>query len=100
MEAPPPSSSTTRASELDGRPGPAQVAASGPRAAGAPRDYELLLEIIFEGVRLHYGPARVVRTDDPDLALLVGDQLYALGLEGLPGWAISRPWPSSLTSSR
>lgn len=72
-------------SESDGRPGPAQVAASGPRAAGAPRDYELLLEIIFEGVRLHYGPARVVRTDDPDLALLVGDQLYALGLERLAG---------------
>ncbi len=70
-------------SDADGRPGPAQEAASGPRAADAPRDYELLLEMIFEGVRLHYGPARVVRTDDPDLALLVGDQLYALGLERL-----------------
>lgn len=66
-----------------GPPGPAQIAAAGPRAACAPGDYELLLEMILEGVRLHYGPPRVVRTDDPDLALLLGDQLYALGLERL-----------------
>jgi hypothetical protein len=69
--------------EPDGRPGPAQIAAAGPRAATNPGGYELLLEMILEGARLHYGPARVVRTDDPDLALLVGDQLYALGLERL-----------------
>ena len=67
----------------DGKPGAAQLAAAGPRAAGAPNEYELLLEMILEGSRLHYGPPRVVRTDDPDLALLVGDQLYALGLERL-----------------
>lgn len=67
----------------DGRPGAAQLAAAGPRAARARGEYELLLEMILEGARLHYGPARVVRTDDPDLALLVGDQLYALGLERL-----------------
>lgn len=67
----------------DGKPGAAQLAAAGPRAAGAPGEYELLLEMILEGARLHYGPGRVVRTDDPDLALLVGDQLYALGLERL-----------------
>lgn len=66
-----------------GRPGPAQLAAAGPRAASAPGEYELLLEMIIEGARLHYGSPRVVRTDDPDLALLVGDQLYALGLEQL-----------------
>ncbi len=72
-------------SESDGRPGPAQIAAGGPRAAPAPREYELLLEMILEGVRLHYGPPRLVRTEDPDLALLVGDQLYALGLERLAG---------------
>jgi hypothetical protein len=65
------------------RPGAAQLAAAGPRAAGAPDEYELLLEMILEGARLHYGPPRVVCTDDPDLALLVGDQLYALGLERL-----------------
>ena len=68
----------------DGRrrtePGPPQIAASGPRAAGREAEYELLLEMIFEGSLLHYGAARVVQTDDPDLALLLGDQLYALGL--------------------
>lgn len=72
-----------RGGDADGGPGPAQIAASGPRAARAPREYELLLEMIFEGARLHYGPARALRTDDPDLALLVGDQLYAMGLERL-----------------
>jgi hypothetical protein len=37
----------------------------------------------IEGSRLHYGLARVVHTDDRDLALLLGDQLYALGLARL-----------------
>ena len=67
----------------DRHPGPAQLAAAGPRAAYARDEYELLLEMILEGARLHYGPPRVVCTEDPDLALLVGDQLYALGLERL-----------------
>jgi hypothetical protein len=64
-------------------PGLAQRAAAGPRAAGDPREYELLLELILEGSRLHYGPQRVVQTADGDLALLLGDQLYALGLRRL-----------------
>jgi hypothetical protein len=55
----------------------------GPRAAGREQDYELLLEMIYEGSRLHYGEPRVVRPSDPDLALLLGDQLYALGLSRL-----------------
>jgi hypothetical protein len=70
----------------DGRssaPGPPQLAASGPRVADRAADYELLLEMIFEGSLLHYGSARVVHTEDPDLALLLGDQLYALGLARL-----------------
>lgn len=62
---------------------PARLAASGPRASGHEAEYELLLEMIFEGSLLHYGAPRVVRTDDPDLALLLGDQLYALGLSRL-----------------
>ena len=62
---------------------PAQLAASGPRAAGHRAEYELLLEMIYEGSLLHYGSARVIQTDDPDLALLLGDQLYALGLARL-----------------
>jgi hypothetical protein len=53
--------------------------------------------MIFEGCRLHYGPQRVVRTADADLALLLGDQLYALGLARLARSAISRrsaSWPT------
>jgi hypothetical protein len=63
--------------------GPPQLAASGPRVAAHAADYELLLEMIFEGSLLHYGTGRVVQTSDPDLALLLGDQLYALGLARL-----------------
>ncbi len=64
-------------------PAPPAVAASGPRAAGRRAAYELLLELILEGSLLHYGRPRLVRVDDPDLALLLGDRLYALGLERL-----------------
>jgi hypothetical protein len=60
-----------------------QLGASGPRAAGREQEYELLLEMIYEGSRLHYGEPRVIRPEDPDLALLLGDQLYALGLSRL-----------------
>ena len=74
-------------SGLDDRPGPAQIAATGPRAAAAPDEYELLVEMILEGSHLHYGPQRAVRTADPDLALLIGDQLYALGLARLAALA-------------
>ena len=64
-------------------PGPAQIAATGPRAQGREREYELLLEMILEGYRLHYDEPLVVHTPDADLALLLGDQLYALGLSRL-----------------
>jgi hypothetical protein len=56
------------------------LAARGPRAVGREAEYELLLEMILEGSLLHYGRARVIVTDDHDLELLLGDQLYALGL--------------------
>jgi hypothetical protein len=65
------------------RRGPPQKAAAGPRAAGREAEYELLLEMILEGSLLHYGSPRVVHTSDRDLALLLGDQLYALGLARL-----------------
>ena len=65
------------------RPGPAQVAATGPRTRGRASEYEVLLEMILEGYRLHYDEPLVVRPDDADLALLLGDQLYALGLARL-----------------
>ncbi len=60
--------------------GAPQLAAAGPRADGHEAQYELLLEMIREGSLLHYGTPRVVQPADPDLALLLGDQLYALGL--------------------
>ena len=71
----------------DDQPGTAApaLAAAGPRAAGDPQAYELLLEMILEGSLLHYGTGRVVVTEDRDLALLLGDQLYALGLSRLAG---------------
>ena len=63
--------------------GAPELAARGPRAAGHESEYELLLEMILEGSLLHYGRPRVVATDDRDLALLLGDQLYAMGLARL-----------------
>jgi hypothetical protein len=70
------------ASDTVPRPGPGapQLAASGPRTSGREREYELLLEMILEGSLLHYGAPRLVGGVHPDLALLLGDQLYALGL--------------------
>lgn len=64
---------------------PATGADTGVGDAAAPRgaDYELLVEAIREGELLHYGEGRVVVTPDPDLALLAGDRLYAIGLARL-----------------
>ena len=70
-------------SDTDPGAGAPQLASGGPRAIGRERDYELLLEMILEGSLLHYGSPRVVDTEDRDLALLLGDQLYALGLARL-----------------
>ncbi len=67
----------------DSAPGPAQIAASGPRAEGHREDYELLIEAIYEGYLLHYGTPRVAFTEEADLGLLAGDRLYALGLARL-----------------
>lgn len=63
--------------------GAPQRAARGPRTSARAAEYELLLEMILEGSLLHYGTPRVVATEDRDLALLLGDQLYALGLARL-----------------
>jgi hypothetical protein len=66
---------------VDGRYG--ALAASGERVAGREADYALLVEAIHEGYLLHYAAGRIVRPEDPDLALLAGDRLYALGLARL-----------------
>lgn len=60
-----------------------RLVASGPRAAEAPGEYGLLFEAIREGFLLHYGTPRLLDGADPDLLLLAGDYLYALGLERL-----------------
>jgi hypothetical protein len=59
------------------------LVAAGPRAAAARVEYALIVESVREGYLLHYGGGRVVVGADPDLALLAGDYLYALGLERL-----------------
>lgn len=76
---------TDRASPAAGAGGryPGAVAAGGPRAAAAAGEYEFLVEAIYEGYLLHYEAPRLFRRGDPDMALLVGDRLYALGLERL-----------------
>jgi hypothetical protein len=62
---------------------PAAVAATGPRAASHPEEIELAVAAVHEGYSLHYGCSRALAIDDPDLALLAGDRLYALGLDRL-----------------
>jgi hypothetical protein len=64
-------------------PGPAAIAAAGPRAAACPDEYELLVEAIYEGYRQHYAAPRLLAAAEPDLRLLAGDRLYAIGLERL-----------------
>ena len=61
------------------------LAAAGPRAAGAEADYAFVVEAVREGYLLHYGEPRILAGVEPDLALLAGDHLYALGLERLAG---------------
>jgi hypothetical protein len=55
----------------------------GAMGALAGAGYEELVEAIYEGYLQHYGEGRVLRPEDPDLALLAGDRLYALGLAQL-----------------
>lgn len=60
-----------------------ELAASGPGAASAPGEYSLVVEAVREGYLLHYEQSRLLSGHDPDLALLAGDYLYALGLDRL-----------------
>ncbi len=61
------------------------LAADGPRAAAAPAEYAAVIEAVREGYLLHYGEPRLLAGHDPDLGLLAGDYLYALGLDRLAG---------------
>lgn len=69
--------------ETDADPALGMLVAAGPRAAEAPGTYTLLFEAIREGYLVHYGEPRLLDREDPDLLLLAGDYLYALGLERL-----------------
>jgi hypothetical protein len=59
------------------------LVAAGRRAAVAPGEYALVVEAVREGYLLHYGESRLLAGHDPDLGLLAGDYLYALGLDRL-----------------
>jgi hypothetical protein len=59
------------------------LAAAGPRAAAAPAQYAFVVEAVREGYLLHYGTSRLLEGHDPDLGLLAGDYLYALGIQRL-----------------
>lgn len=59
------------------------LAAAGPLAAGREEELALVVEAVREGYLLHFGASRLLVGGDPDLALLAGDRLYALGLARL-----------------
>ncbi len=46
----------------------------------APSEHTLGLETIYEGYLVHYGRSRLFTPADEDMALLLGDYLYAHGL--------------------
>ena len=71
--------------EPAGEAGLGVLGAAGPRAAGAEAEYAFVVEAVREGYLLHYAEPRILSGLDPDLALLAGDHLYALGLERLAG---------------
>jgi hypothetical protein len=54
-----------------------------PRFDGELGDRLFVLEAVYEGYLLHYGESRLFDGMDPDLRLLAGDALYALGLARL-----------------
>jgi len=60
---------------------PAAPSELGELAGGG--EYALVIEAVHEGYLLHYEQPRLLAGHDPDLALLAGDYLYALGLDRL-----------------
>lgn len=61
------------------------LAAAGPRSAPRPGEYATVVEAVREGYLLHYGEPRLLPGLEPDLRLLIGDFLYARGIEQLAG---------------
>jgi hypothetical protein len=60
---------------------PAEPSRLGELAGGG--EYALVVEAVREGYLLHFEEPRLLAGHDPDLALLAGDYLYALGLDRL-----------------
>ena len=52
-------------------------------AFAPPGEHAFVIEAVREGYLLHYAEPRLLAGHDPDLALLAGDYLYALGIERL-----------------
>lgn len=50
---------------------------------GLSSEHAFVVEAVREGYLLHYGESRLLTGHDPDLGLLAGDYLYALGIERL-----------------
>lgn len=59
------------------------LVAAGPRCAADPGAYATVVELVREGYLCHYREPRLLASLDPDLRLLVGDHLYAHGIERL-----------------
>ena len=59
------------------------LVAAGPRCSEAPGAYAAVVESVREGYLLHYGEPRLLAALEPDLRLLIGDHLYARGIERL-----------------
>ena len=57
----------------------AQVPGPGSQVPG----FDFVLTAVHEGYLLHYGDSEAFQIEDPDLRLLGGDALYALGLARL-----------------
>jgi len=66
-----------------GGPALGALAASGPRSAGREQAIAVVVEAVYEGYLLHGGSSRLLDASDPDLNILAGDRLYALGLAQL-----------------
>ena len=61
------------------------LVAAGPRCRDRGGDYAAVVEAVREGWLLHYGRPRLLGGLEPDLRLLIGDHLYARGIERLAG---------------
>ncbi len=69
--------------ETDAIPAIGMLVAAGPRCASGPGAYAAVIELVREGYLCHYREPRLLGQLDPDLRLLVGDHLYARGIERL-----------------